>query len=154
MKGAQEQDARIDSLRNENQALQQRLENMENRMQQIESFLAGNAQNNVQRESFVTEKNTSNTATNETGPAATLDQNVPNPFTRNTTITYQLTKPGKALIQVYNSSGNNIAVLVNENKSLGRYSVNWNAANLPAGIYSYVLYVNGKEVSKKALKLN
>jgi len=57
-------------------------------------------------------------------------------------------------IKVFGMNGNTLATLVNENKTTGNYSVQWDAANQPSGIYTYVLMVNGKQLNKKALKVN
>ena len=71
-----------------------------------------------------------------------LQQNFPNPFNPSTTISYQLPKAGFVLLKVYNMLGKEVAVLVNEVKSEGKYSINFNAAGLPSGFYIYSLKVN------------
>lgn len=155
LKGMQEQDAIIDSLNDANFAKQTRLDNLEQRIQQIENILASGNQTNLQFGSNETGRpQTISEPTKNEKQQTTLDQNIPNPFTRSTIIPYQIAKSGQALIQVFNSTGNNVTVLVNENKTPGSYTVKWDAANLPSGVYTYVLYVNGRQVSKRALKLN
>jgi hypothetical protein len=71
-----------------------------------------------------------------------LLQNFPNPFNPSTTISYQLPKAGFVLLKVYNLLGKEVAVLVNEVKSEGKYSINFDAADLPSGFYIYSLKVN------------
>jgi hypothetical protein len=68
-----------------------------------------------------------------------LQQNYPNPFNPSTTINYSLAKDGHAKITLYNILGSKVAVLVNENKPAGNYSVQFNASALPSGIYLYRL---------------
>jgi len=68
-----------------------------------------------------------------------LQQNYPNPFNPTTTINYSLAKEGHVKITIYNILGSKAAVLVNENKSAGNYSVQFNASRLPSGIYFYRL---------------
>ena len=72
-----------------------------------------------------------------------LDQNYPNPFNPATTISYQLPKDGLVTLKIYDMLGREVATLVNnEQKSVGRYNVNYNAGNLASGVYIYQLKVN------------
>jgi hypothetical protein len=64
-----------------------------------------------------------------------LIQNHPNPFNPITTIEYYLVSSGEVLIEVYNSLGKIVAILVNEYQKSGRYTINFNAGELPSGIY-------------------
>jgi ligand-binding sensor domain-containing protein len=66
-----------------------------------------------------------------------LQQNYPNPFNPITTINYQLPVGNSQLtiLNVYDVLGRNVATLVNEVKQPGYYSVQWNAANQPSGVY-------------------
>jgi len=66
-----------------------------------------------------------------------LDSNYPNPFNPTTNISYQLPKASNVTLTVYDMLGKEVAELVNENKSVGIYNVNFNASNLPSGIYFY-----------------
>jgi len=77
----------------------------------------------------------------------------PNPFNPVTTIDYELAESGRVKIEVYNIKGQKIAVLANETKDAGRYSLNWNAEGNNSGIY-FIRYSTGagREV-KKALLL-
>ena len=71
-----------------------------------------------------------------------LEQNYPNPFNPSTKIVYQLPKSGLVQLKVYDLLGRELAVLVNEVKSEGEYSVNFDASNLPSGVYIYSLQAN------------
>ncbi|NOX19629.1 MAG: T9SS type A sorting domain-containing protein [Chlorobi bacterium] len=68
-----------------------------------------------------------------------LFQNYPNPFNPSTTINYQIPKDGFVNITVYNSLGQEIGILLNENQTSGKYSIRFNANNLPSGLYIYRL---------------
>ncbi len=89
-----------------------------------------------------------------------LEQNYPNPFNPTTTIKYSI--PGvisteernlNVLLKVYDVLGNEITTLVNEEKPSGNYSVEFNAANLPSGIYFYTLESGTFVQTKKMLFL-
>jgi len=71
-----------------------------------------------------------------------LNQNYPNPFNPITTISYQIKEKGFVLLKVFNLLGQEIAELVNEIKNEGSYSVNFDASNLPSGVYIYSMRVN------------
>jgi len=63
----------------------------------------------------------------------------PNPFNENTVISYRINRNAFVTLKVYDTLGNEIATLVNETKPAGSYSVNFNASNLPSGVYLYEL---------------
>ncbi len=73
----------------------------------------------------------------------TLYQNYPNPFNPGTVIKYELNNPGNITLKIYDIKGNEVAVLENEFKPAGKYTINFNASdktnNLPSGIYFYRL---------------
>jgi DNA-binding beta-propeller fold protein YncE len=68
-----------------------------------------------------------------------LDQNYPNPFNPTTKIRYSISQTSNVIIKVFDILGNEIATLVNEEKLIGNYEVEFNATNLPSGIYFYHL---------------
>jgi hypothetical protein len=76
-----------------------------------------------------------------------FSQNYPNPFNPVTKIKYsipsvtlrQAQSDIRVTLKVYDILGREIAVLVNEEKPAGEYEVEFNAANLPSGIYFYQL---------------
>ena len=82
-----------------------------------------------------------------------LSQNYPNPFNPATTINYQLPQAGFVSLKVYDVLGREVAVLVREEKTAGRYTVNFEAPNLASGIYIYQLRVNNYITSRKMLLL-
>jgi len=68
-----------------------------------------------------------------------LSQNYPNPFNPSTKINYTLPTEGLVSIKIFDMSGKEVMSLVNEVKTAGYYSVNFNASNLSSGIYFYSL---------------
>lgn len=66
-----------------------------------------------------------------------LNQNFPNPFNPTTTISFTVPKRSDVSLKVYNIIGQEIATLVNGEKNTGTYSINFNAEELPSGIYFY-----------------
>ncbi len=64
-----------------------------------------------------------------------LLQNYPNPFNAQTVFTYLLSEAGYIEISVYNILGQRVATIAEGEKPAGEYSVTWDAARLPSGIY-------------------
>ena len=87
-----------------------------------------------------------------------LSQNYPNPFNPVTKIRFEvpLTKGdlgGFVTLSVYNAIGQEITTLVNEQLKPGIYSIDWNAANYPSGIYFYNLKSGNFSETKKLVLL-
>jgi hypothetical protein len=70
-----------------------------------------------------------------------LYQNYPNPFNPITIIKYQTPRSGLVSMKVYDLLGKEISTLVNEEKSVGEYKVQFNAEGLASGIYFYMLRI-------------
>ncbi len=64
-----------------------------------------------------------------------LTQNYPNPFNPSTIIWYSVPKPVFVSLKIYDLLGREVETLVNEKRTVGDYSVKWNAESLPSGIY-------------------
>lgn len=82
-----------------------------------------------------------------------LDQNYPNPFNPTTIINYNIPAQGKVTLKIFNVLGKEVSVLVDREQSPGNYSVNFNGAGLPSGIYLYELRANNFVQAKKMLLL-
>ena len=82
-----------------------------------------------------------------------LSQNFPNPFNPSTTIKYSIIKNDFVTIKLYDVLGREIETLVNENQKAGIYSINFNASNLPSGVYIYRIIAGKFNQSKKMLLL-
>ena len=66
-----------------------------------------------------------------------LRQNYPNPFNPTTTINYSIPKSTYVTKKVYDILGREVTTLVNENKPVGNYSVQFDAGKLVSGVYFY-----------------
>ena len=65
--------------------------------------------------------------------------NFPNPFNPATVIGYQLPVASNVLLHLFDYLGREVAVLVNDVRGPGKYSVTWNATGFSSGIYLYSL---------------
>ena len=68
-----------------------------------------------------------------------LEQNYPNPFNPSTTIGFGIKEKSNVKITVLNSIGEEVAVVLNEEREPGFYQVEFNASSLPSGVYFYQL---------------
>jgi serine protease AprX len=64
-----------------------------------------------------------------------LRQNYPNPFNPQTNISFSLPGDCYLTLRVYDVLGREVALLIQENKAAGQYSVIWDAGNMPSGVY-------------------
>jgi len=78
-----------------------------------------------------------------------LHQNFPNPFNPSTNITYSIPTPGPVTLKVYDLLGSEIAILVNEKRDAGTYTLRFDARSLPSGIYLYKLQSAGHTLTKR-----
>lgn len=68
-----------------------------------------------------------------------LEQNYPNPFNPGTNIKYSLPESGFVSLRVYDLSGKEAAVLINEEQRAGTYEYKFNAVHLTSGVYFYTI---------------
>jgi len=80
-----------------------------------------------------------------------LTQNFPNPFNPVTTINYSLDINSYVNLVIYNIIGEKVETLVSEFQNAGNHKINFNASNLPSGIYFYKLVSNSRVLVKKML---
>jgi hypothetical protein len=94
---------------------------------------------------------------NEIPAEFSLLQNYPNPFNSSSVIKYSIPKSSHVTLKIFNTLGKEIETLVNEEKTIGTYEVNWNAASaaggLPSGVYFYQLRAGSVVETKKMLYL-
>jgi len=78
-----------------------------------------------------------------------LEQNFPNPFNPTTVISFQLPVSSSVSLKIYNVLGQQIATLVNETKTAGRYEIEWDASNFASGVYFYRLTTAQGTITRK-----
>ena len=82
-----------------------------------------------------------------------LLQNYPNPFNPTTTINYQLAENSKVKLIVYDIVGREVKTLVNEVQGTGMHSINFDASNLPSGLYFYKLATSSGFINTRKMLL-
>lgn len=80
-----------------------------------------------------------------------LKQNYPNPFNPSTKIGFKLPKSGFILLKIFDITGKAVQTLVEQNMKAGEYSVDWDAGNLPSGIYLYSIQSGSFTESRKMI---
>jgi hypothetical protein len=83
----------------------------------------------------------------------TLHQNYPNPFNPVTIINYSLPLKSQVELVIYNTLGEKVKQLVNEEKEAGSYTVQLEAKGLPSGIYFYKIRAGDFVETKKMILL-
>ncbi len=87
-----------------------------------------------------------------------LSQNYPNPFGQFTIINYQLPKPTRTALRIYDLSGRVVRTLVDEKQEPGYYRVTWDLREvsgeyLPNGVYFYRIQAGDFISTKKLVAL-
>ena len=78
-----------------------------------------------------------------------LYDNYPNPFNPYTKIKFDLPQKDYVKLIIFDITGKEIAVLVNQLLGAATYEINWNASNYPSGIYFYRIMTNSFSFTKK-----
>ncbi|HVO74144.1 MAG TPA: T9SS type A sorting domain-containing protein [Ignavibacteriaceae bacterium] len=76
-----------------------------------------------------------------------LEQNYPNPFNPSTTIRFTLPMKAKVEVKVYNTLGQEVASILNNEFEAGIHEINFDASNLSSGVYFYMLKAQGADAS-------
>jgi hypothetical protein len=82
-----------------------------------------------------------------------LYQNYPNPFNPTTTIKFQIPELSFVTLKVYDVLGSEIETLVNEEKPVGSYEIEFNATSFPSGVYFYQIKAGNFIQTKKMILL-
>jgi len=80
-----------------------------------------------------------------------LEENYPNPFNPETTISYTLPKTAGVELRIYDIKGNIVETLVNCTQNAGRYSVSFQGKNFSSGIYFYKIKADNYNNVKRML---
>ncbi len=92
-------------------------------------------------------------------PARTrLDQNHPNPFSPKTTISFALSRPGRASLVIYDVTGRAVRTLVDKSLKAGEYAEPWDGrdndgADVSTGVYFYKLSTAAFDETRKMVFL-
>lgn len=78
-----------------------------------------------------------------------LGQNIPNPCSRYTTISYSLPATEKVSIRLYDILGRELKTLINEEKPRGEYQLNFDVSSLSSGLYFYTIRAGEYRESRK-----
>jgi len=72
----------------------------------------------------------------------------PNPFNSTTRIAFQLPYPSHVNLSIRDQQGREVTVLLNQNLTLGKHEVRWQADDQPSGMYFCTMDANGFRISK------
>ena len=112
----------------------------------VQFTLAANSGNEIADENFEAINNAQITMAGINGTTIGLQGNLdgnsklslsnrPNPFSGNTTITYELPFDGNLSLEIFDYMGRSVQMLINENQLKGNHSLMFDAKSLAAGIY-------------------
>lgn len=122
-------------------AFQKQMDAQQNEIDELKLMIQNLAQNN-----------SSFSKTNTTVTGALLEQNIPNPFSKNTIINYTLPqKFTNAQIVITAATGKSLQQI--NISGTGKGMIKVDAAVLSAGAYSYTLFIDGKAVQTKQMIL-
>ncbi len=150
VRSIQEQQLTIDSLRNAhskqdsiNNAVQQQLAN-------LAALIDGCCHASSRTSNNLTPATNNSLDVELSDKDAILNQNVPNPFAEQTTITYNVpASVGKAQLIFFNTNGQVIQTV--DIKTRGKGKVNVFASDLSSGLYNYSLVADGKVIDSKKM---
>jgi hypothetical protein len=77
----------------------------------------------------------------------------PNPFNPNTTIKFDISKASNVNIEIYDANGGYVESILSNIVTPGSYQIDWNASNLPSGIYFIHMNVGSDIFTEKVLLL-
>jgi hypothetical protein len=81
-----------------------------------------------------------------------LEQNYPNPFNPVTVLQYAIPKKSNVTLKIYDVQGRLVSTLINnETKTEGYYSIEYDASELPSGVYYYTLNAGDYKAAKKMI---
>ncbi len=112
----------------------------------VTKYVQGNLSKTTLPDSLLTENDLTEMKTE-------LLANYPNPFNPSTKISYTLKTEGRVTLKIYNTLGEEVITLVDEIKPAGSYEAEFNASELPSGIYIYRMQSGEYVSSKKMLML-
>lgn len=139
-------------------SLQEQLQSQTNRMSELQDDISRVMAALQQAKSDVNNC-CGNSATGQTNQGivlyngVVLEQNIPNPFERKTSISFELPFDAQVRLDITDAEGKLIEVLLNERFPIGRHVVQWDASHLPSGLYHYSIYVDTLLLTKRMIKI-
>lgn len=139
-------------------SLQEQLQSQTNRMSELQDDISRVMAALQQAKSDVNNC-CGNSATGQTNQGTVLyngvvlEQNIPNPFERKTSISFELPVDAQVRLDITDAEGKLIEVLLNERFPIGRHVVQWDASHLPSGLYHYSIYVDTLLLTKRMIKI-
>jgi len=103
------------------------------------------------RFNFTTSLVTINTISGNTPGHFELYDNYPNPFNPVTRIRFDLPRETGVKLAIYDITGREAALLINQNLNAGIYQTEFNASNLASGLYFYILETEHFTAVKKMI---
>jgi spore coat protein CotH len=82
-----------------------------------------------------------------------LEQNYPNPFNSSTAISFSLQTESRVTLKIFNTLGQEVTALVETKLQAGNHIIQWEAGDIPSGVYYYVLSNDSQKKTKKMLLL-
>lgn len=91
-------------------------------------------------------------------PSAFALRNYPNPFNPETLLAYTLSSPGTVSLAIYNSRGQRVRSLLNDQQAAGEHTLSWNGTDdsgrgVASGLYLCRIACEGKQETRKLLLL-
>jgi hypothetical protein len=141
-------DQKLDAQQQQIDAQQQQINELTSKLNQFEAILTQCCARNSSAAQTTSTQNVILSGSD----AASLEQNIPNPFNNTTVINYTLPRQfNSAQIIITDKSGNTLKLLKLE--SPGKGMVHVDASTLASGAYNYTLYVDGKLVGSRQMVL-
>jgi len=82
-----------------------------------------------------------------------LEQNYPNPFNPTTMIEFSIPTSSRVTVRIYNSLGQIMETLVNQDLPPGQHSVRWDATGYASDVYFYGIHAGSFSAMKKLVLL-
>ena len=80
-----------------------------------------------------------------------LEQNYPNPFNPTTTLSFVLPSAGEINLSVFNTKGELVKTVLNNNLEAGSHSITFDGENLSSGVYYYKLKSANRSITRKMI---
>lgn len=139
VKAVQELSGQNEKLKSQNEDLEKKYETLQQQIDELKAMISSNGSSFSSQQSV-------------TGSSASLEQNIPNPFSNATTIGYTLPqKFTHAQLLITDKSGKTLKLVTISGS--GKGSLNVDAATFAAGAYNYSLLVDGKLVGTRQMVL-